>query len=64
MIEFTTTKTITRFAGSDRQTFKVTAIYNPNEENDPWVSYYNEQTLQEYTCRQEAFLARFTPIVE
>jgi len=62
MITRTYTKELTRFAGSNGSTFKVTAIYNPNEENDPWVEYYNEQTKQEYTCRQEAFLHRFAPI--
>ena len=58
------TKPFTRFTGKDRQTFKVTSVYCPNEENDTWVTYHNEETLQEYTCRQEAFLARFSPIVE
>lgn len=64
MIIYTRTTNVTRFTGNEGQTFKVTAVYNPNEENDPWVSYYNEKTLQEYSCRQEAFLARFNPIVE
>ena len=27
---------------------------------DPWVGYTNKENLQEYTCRQEAFLARFS----
>lgn len=30
------------------------------KENDPWVGYINTTTLQEYTCRQEAFLSRFS----
>jgi hypothetical protein len=30
------------------------------KENDPWVSYINSQTKQTYTCRQEAFLSRFS----
>jgi hypothetical protein len=30
------------------------------KENDPWVSYTNSQTQQAYTCRQEAFLSRFS----
>lgn len=64
MIKYTRTHTVSRFSGSDGKTFKVTAVYNPNEENDPWVKYYNESTMQEYTCRQEAFLSRFSPIAE
>jgi hypothetical protein len=29
---------------------------------DSWVYYKNVQTLQEYNCRAEAFLARFSEI--
>lgn len=29
-------------------------------ENDPWVHYQNQETNQEYSCRQEAFLVRFS----
>lgn len=32
------------------------------KDNDPWVTYINTDTKQEYTCRQEAFLARFSPL--
>ncbi len=32
------------------------------KDNDPWVSYINTQTQQAYTCRQEAFLSRFSPL--
>jgi hypothetical protein len=39
--------------------FVVLAVYNPNEEPDPWVRYENIQTEQEYTCRLEAFQSRF-----
>ncbi len=31
-------------------------------EGDPWVRYRNQQTKQEYTCRLEAFLQRFSPL--
>ena len=62
MLTYTSTKTVTRFSGSDGNTFKVVVTYNPNEENDPWVMYVNETTKQEYNCRLEAFLARFSPI--
>jgi len=39
--------------------FMILAVYNPNEETDPWVKYENIQTEQEYSCRLEAFQARF-----
>lgn len=29
-------------------------------DNDPWVEYRKVSTGQEYSCRQEAFLARFS----
>jgi hypothetical protein len=32
------------------------------KDNDPWVYYTNTQTRQEYSCRQEAFLSRFSPL--
>lgn len=32
------------------------------KDNDPWVAYKNTQTEQEYTCRQEAFSSRFSPL--
>lgn len=32
------------------------------KENDPWVSYFNTQTCQEFSCRQEAFLSRFSTL--
>jgi hypothetical protein len=43
--------------------FKVVAVYNPNEEDDLWIEYKNASTSQAYTCRLEAFLARFAPHV-
>ena len=39
--------------------FKVTGL--ELRDNDPWVTYINTQTEQEYSCRQEAFLSRFSP---
>lgn len=39
------------------------AVWNPNEKPDPWARYRNTQTLQEYTCRLEAFRARYQPRV-
>jgi hypothetical protein len=49
----------TRWAGVDMKEFTVLAVYNPNEEQDPWVEY-QDQAGKEYTCRLEAFTARFT----
>ena len=34
-----------------------------DKEGDLWVYYKNSQTLQEYNCRQEAFVGRFSEIV-
>lgn len=44
--------------------FKIKAVYNKEEVNDPWVDYVNTKTLQEYSCRQEAFLSRFSLLPE
>ena len=33
------------------------------KQGDPWVYYKNIKTLQEYNCRQEAFVGRFGEIV-
>ena len=52
-----------RYAGNDRTEFKVVATYVPNEDNDTWIEYVNVVTEQKYTCRLEAFLNRFHPIV-
>ena len=46
------------YASTDRKVFKVLELYTHNQ--DPWVRYTNTLTLKEYTCRQEAFLARFS----
>jgi hypothetical protein len=42
---------------------KVFVITGTNlKDSDPWVTYENTQTEQEYSCRQEAFLLRFLPL--
>jgi hypothetical protein len=64
MISYTHTREVTRFSSPNGITFKIIAKFNPNEEDDPWVKYINESTNQEYSCRLEAFLARFSPIVD
>ena len=33
-------------------------------EDDAWVSYTNVKTLQEYSCRLEAFRQRFQPLAD
>ena len=48
------------YRATGSKTFKVIAIFNPNEESDPWVEYINIDTQQVYSCRQEAFLSRFS----
>jgi hypothetical protein len=45
------------YRGTDH-TFQVTGL--ELKDGDPWVTYINTQTLQEYSCRQEAFLSRFS----
>jgi hypothetical protein len=47
---------------NNRDAFTVLAVWNPNEENDPWIKYCNQDD-SEFTCRLEAFLSRFLPLV-
>jgi hypothetical protein len=46
------------YSGNNGSVFKITGL--ELRENDPWVTYINTQTLQEHSCRQEAFLSRFS----
>jgi hypothetical protein len=46
---------------TSREEFTVLALWNPNEENDPWIRYRNQDD-REFTCRLEAFLSRFTSL--
>lgn len=50
-----------QYTSSAGETFEVLAVWNPNEENDPWIRYRNPDLDREYTCRLEAFLSRFSP---
>jgi len=53
-----------KWQGYDRrEEFTVLAVWNPNEESDPWVRY-RRQDDTEYTCRLEAFQARFHRLPE
>jgi hypothetical protein len=45
---------------SNDKTFQVTGL--EIKDNDPWVTYINTQTNESYSCRQEAFLSRFSPL--
>jgi hypothetical protein len=51
-----------RWAGANsRDQFTVLAVWCPNEEPDAWVKYCNQNST-EYTCRLEAFTARFSSL--
>ena len=52
----------TLYTSPDARTFEVIERYQRDE--DLWIRYRNQTTLQEYTCRLEAFLARFSPKAE
>jgi hypothetical protein len=53
-----------RWVGSTtREEFTVLAVWNPNEENDPWIKYSSLDD-REFTCRLEAFLSRFSKLPE
>lgn len=51
----------TQWLSPDHREFTLLATYTPNDATDPWAQYKNTLTGQEYTCRLEAFLARFQP---
>ena len=42
----------------DRKVFEVLELYI--QDGELWVRYNNTQTLQEYTCLRDAFLARYS----
>ena len=55
-------KTMSKYwAGTNGQEFEVLAVWNPNEDADPWVRYRSISEDREYTCRLEAFESRFRP---
>ena len=45
------------YRGGDK-TFQIIGL--ELKDNDPWVAYINIQTKESYSCRQEAFLSRFS----
>ena len=50
------------YANAQGDEFIILRVWNPNEEQDPWVEYENIQTEETYTCRLEAFQSRFVLI--
>jgi len=55
-------KTGSKWTGAgNRAEFTILAIWNPNEEHDPWVKYRNQYN-SEFTCRLEAFLNKFSKL--
>jgi len=56
-------KSIKEWISVDGIKFVVTALYCPAENNDTWVTYVNQATLQEFNCRWEVFARRFRPLI-
>lgn len=48
------------WSATDFKEFKITDL--TVTEDDAWVDYVNTQTGQAYSCRLEAFRARFSPM--
>jgi hypothetical protein len=43
--------------------FELLNVYSPREDiEDQWVEYQNRTTGDTYSCREEAFRARFRPL--
>ncbi len=61
MITYTQTRQQTLYGDSQGREFRITQVTG---EQDPWAYYHNTKTQQEYSCRLEAFLARFSPLPE
>jgi hypothetical protein len=51
-------KPSSQWSGPSGELLTVQAVWNPNEEQDPWVNYTDQDGL-EYSCRVEAFVSRF-----
>jgi hypothetical protein len=48
------------YSDGKERTFQVVGL--ELKDADPWVSYINTQTKESYSCRQEAFLSRFSAL--
>jgi hypothetical protein len=51
----------TKWAGQDRKIFYVKAVVEL--EGNVWIHYGEYGTDREYSCYQESFVSRFSPIV-
>jgi hypothetical protein len=51
-------KLLDLFSDGKSNTFQVVGL--ELKDADPWVVYINTQTKESYSCRQEAFLSRFS----
>ena len=48
------------YVSTQMDLFEVTSVFALPNEDEPWVEYMNSKTKTMYTCKQDAFLARFT----
>lgn len=48
-----------QYTSTDSKLFEVTNVFVMNNEVEPWVEYMDLKSMQQYTCKQGAFLARF-----
>jgi hypothetical protein len=48
------------YSGGNGKVFRITGL--ELKDQDPWVMYVNTNTNESYSCRQEAFLLRFSAL--
>jgi len=48
------------YSNGTGKTFRITGM--ELKDQDPWVMYVNTNTSESYSCRQEAFLSRFSAL--
>jgi gentisate 1,2-dioxygenase len=48
------------YMSADGKRFEVLSVWSPDDESGTMVRYVNNATGDDYTCRLEAFLSRFT----
>lgn len=53
-------KLLDLFSDGKSKTFQIVGL--ELKDFDTWVRYINIQTNESYSCRQEAFLLRFSPL--
>jgi hypothetical protein len=49
------------WSGTNSTEYELLSVYTPREDGDEWARYRDIALDREYTCRFEAFLARFRP---